>query len=105
MTDKRKVTDLDHLLHAELNAFEKEEDSKGHFLGNISQFELTESLKAIKVSVEEVFGPLFILDPETKQEIVRTTALTILLGVIQQVCPRQTQSVYNVVEHCTCGGE
>ena len=102
---EQKVTEFDNLLHAELNALEKEEHNKNNFSGATSQYELTESLKVIKASVEEVFGPLFLSDPETKQEIVRTTTLTILLGVIQQVCPRQTQPVYTVVEHCCCGGE
>ena len=60
---KQKVSDFDHLLHAELNAFEKDEDNKSHFSGVFSQFELTESLKVIKASVEEVFGSLFFLNP------------------------------------------
>ena len=103
---KSKATEFDHLLHAELNAFEKEENNKNQFSGVTSQYDLTESLKVIKASVEEVFGPLFFSDPDTKQENVRTTTLTILLGVIQQVCPRQTQPVYNVVEqHCCCENE
>ena len=101
---KQEVTELDRLFHAELDAFEKEEDNKNHFSGAFSQFELTESLKVIKASVEEVFGPLFLLDSGSKQQVVQPTTLTILLSVIQQICPRQTQPVYNVVEH-NCSGD
>lgn len=96
MGKRKKATELDHLLHEELNKFEAQSNLSA---GIISQEELTEALLVIKNSVEEVFGTITSRDPLSGGEVVRSTAYGILLEVIRHVCPRQTQSLYNIIEH------
>lgn len=96
---RKKASELDLLLHKELDEFEKENSDEVPSTGCINQSQLTDSLKVIRTSVEEVFGPIFLQEPKTNLEVVRAPVLTILLSVIQQVCPKSDQYVYNFVEH------
>ena|SRR3972149_9682739 len=101
-----KISDLDRLLHTELDKFEaemeNEEKQSNTFAGVISQKELSQILQVCKDSVESVFGPI-IFNNEVGVECIRHASLEILQTVLAQICPRQP--IYNVVEHINSDGE
>lgn len=100
------MNELDKQIYAELEQFEKEaeeeEQKAGNVAGSISQAELTNALRVCKNAVEEVFGPVLFHD-KNGQELCRSAAMSVLLAVIQHVCPRQIN--YNVMENIDASGE